>query len=161
MTNNSNEHTESNTSDRPDWDSVWMAASNTIGSRSLCSRAKVGCVIVGPDQSVLSATYNGPPPGLEMSGPCSGWCERAKTGESTADYENCPSNHAEINAIARMAPVVGATAYVNRMCCMTCAKALAAARIGRVVCEKTEIDGHLNKDTVKYLESCGVSISFV
>lgn len=163
MINGSNERTESSTSTetvfiRPTWDRVWMQVADTIAQRSLCSRAQVGCVVVDDDQSVLAASYNGPPPGYTTSGPCKNWCERAKTGPSVS-YDSCPANHAEINAIARMASVSGTTFYINRMCCMTCAKAMASAKVRRVVCKLTDIDGHFDSEKiVEFLNNCGVSV---
>jgi deoxycytidylate deaminase len=135
-----------------------MQVADTIGSRSKCSRAKVGVVVVDQNQSVLAASYNGPPPGLDVDGWCTGWCDRAKSGPSDS-YDNCPANHAEINAITRMPASEGATVYINRMCCFTCAKALASAKVSRVVCKYTDLDGHID-DTkiIEFLTACGVRL---
>src|SRR5690242_17090044 len=123
MTSDLKKPTEWNASLRPSWEITWMSVAEVISHRSQCSKAQVGCVVVDEDQQVLSASYNGPPPGTSFKGPCSGWCRRAVTGESTPDYSNCPSSHAEINAIARMPRTTKATTiYINRMCCFSCAK---------------------------------------
>lgn len=160
MTKDLRKPTESNTLSRPTWKQTWMSVAETIALRSQCSKAQVGCVIVDEDQQVLAASYNGPPPGTNYAGPCSGWCKRAITGESTPDYSNCPSSHAEINAIARMPQTTKPkTIYINRMCCFTCAKAIASASIKNVIYLDTSIDEHLNiNDTVTFLNNAGIYV---
>jgi dCMP deaminase len=86
-----------------------------------------GCVIV-KDRYVLSTGYNGSLPGADH-------CE--DVGCLIVDGHCVRTNHAEMNAICQAArhgvSVDGATAYVTNMPCTTCAKALAAAGIRRVV----------------------------
>jgi len=135
-----------------------------VSERSLCDRAQVGCIVVDEDQNVLASTYNGPPPGFEVSGTCKNWCPRAMgKGEISNDYSNCFSSHAEINGIARMIPTnKKTTAYINRACCNSCAKALAAANVSRVVCLTTDYDGHLNSDdTENFLLQSGVVVDYL
>lgn len=147
---------------RPTWDEVWMDFADTIAKRSKCSRAIVGCVIVDKDQNVLSASYNGPPSSYTAEGPCSSWCPRAQgIGGTSSSYDNCPSVHAEQNGIARVdrSRSVGATAYVTRSCCVTCAKLLAAAGIVRVVHRVDSIDFHRNPTEVEeFLKQCNVQV---
>lgn len=145
---------------RPSWDEVWLSMADNIARRSLCSRAQVGCVIVASDQTVLSASYNGPPPGYEVSGSCVNWCPRAR-GDASLDntYDNCPSAHAEANGVARLdrSRVKGATVYVNRAMCLQCAKLVAAAGVTRVVHRVLEEDMHRDPDGVEqFLWECGV-----
>lgn len=169
MTNDLNEPTASSTSSkkprRPEWNEVWMKMTEVIARRSRCDRAGVGCVIVDEDQNILAAAYNGPAP--EWTTPesenifttCNKWCPRAQgVGGTTPDYSNCPSNHAEINAIARMTPTTKRThAYINRLCCITCAKALAAAGVSMIMCKKTDIDDHIDATAIReYLNACGI-----
>lgn len=137
-----------------------MSVADTISLRSQCSKAQVGCVIVDEDQVVLAASYNGPPPGSSYDGPCSGWCKRAITGIATQDYSNCPSVHAEVNAIARMPRTTKRTTiYINRMCCFSCAKTIASAGISRVVYLEVDIDAHLStSDTAQYLNDANIDI---
>lgn len=165
MTSDSKTHTELSTLGRPSWDDTWINQAEVISQRSLCSRAKVGCAAVDEEQHVLAMTYNGPPPGYEAEGECINWCPRAQgVGAIGNDYSNCPSNHAEMNAVARMPRTPGraVTVYINRLCCSTCAKALAAAGVTRIVCRKTDIDGHLGLETtLTYLSDCGVAVDFM
>lgn len=120
---------------RPTWDDTWMAVADVLARRSLCERAQVGAVIVGADNQVISATYNGPPPGLPVTGLCGVWCERSQSGDTAPSYDSCPSNHAEANAIARSdwSRMYGGTIYVTTFVCMNCAKLIAATGISRVV----------------------------
>lgn len=149
-------------SSRPSWDTVWFGMSELIAQRSLCSRAQVGCVIVAADQTVLSCSYNGPPPGYNVSGTCTSWCPRARGEGSLGNvYDNCPSAHAEANGVARLdrSRVRGATAYVNRSVCLQCAKLLAASGVARVVHRVSAEDVHRDPDGVeRYLQACGLIV---
>jgi dCMP deaminase len=86
-----------------------------------------GCVIV-KDRYVLSTGYNGSLPGLDH-------CEDA--GCLIVDNHCVRTNHAEMNALAQAAKhgvsLDGSTAYVTNLPCTTCAKALIAAGVVRVV----------------------------
>lgn len=146
--------------DRPSWDDVWFQTAEVIATRSLCSRAQVGCIIVASDQTVVSCSYNGPPPAYSVTGSCVNWCERVISNDSSSNYDLCPSSHAEINGIARSdySRLVGATLYCNQSVCMNCAKAIAAAGIIRVV-HRTEGFEYRNPHKVeKFLEACGVTV---
>jgi dCMP deaminase len=130
---------------RPTWDDVYMAFADTIGRKSRCTRDKVGCVIVTADNRVAAACYNGPPPratetgAIPDAGMCIKWCKRAQAAArgDVLDhfYADCPSNHAESNAIARAnwTDIAGGTAYVTSTLCIACAKNIASAGLGRVV----------------------------
>lgn len=156
--------TEDDLSDfsRPSWASVWMTMSDTIGSRSKCCRAQVGCVIVSEDQEVIGAGYNGPAAEYPADGSCSNWCPRGRGEGGTGNvYDNCPSSHAEANCIVRCdySRIRGATAYVSRSSCLTCAKLLASAGIFRLVHRVTEDDLHRDPDGVEeFLRKCGVEV---
>lgn len=147
---------------RPTWDAVWMQVADTIAKRSLCSRAQVGCVIVAEDQSVLAASYNGPPAGYEVSGECNSWCPRAMgIGGTTAAYDNCPTVHAEVNACARASSVrtSSATGYCTNPPCANCCKTLAASGITRMVYRLSEQDRHRNPEaSEEFLRSCGIEV---
>ncbi len=116
--------------------------------RATCPRMHCGCVLV-KDRYVLSTGYNGSLPGLEH-------CE--DVGCLIVDNHCVRTNHAEMNAIAQAArhgvPLNGATAYVTNMPCTTCAKALLAAGIARVVIF-SDYHGSLAE---KFLDESGVPI---
>jgi len=95
--------------------------------RATCPRMHCGCVIV-KERYVLSTGYNGSLPGLDH-------CE--DVGCLVVDGHCVRTNHAEMNALAQAAKhgvsLDGSTAYVTNLPCTTCAKALIAAGIRRVV----------------------------
>lgn len=112
---------------RPSWDQYFLKLAMLASERATCPRMHCGCVIV-KDRYVLSTGYNGSLPGLEH-------CE--DIGCLLVDGHCVRTNHAEMNAIAQAArhgvALDGSTAYVTNMPCTTCAKALLAAGIRRVV----------------------------
>jgi dCMP deaminase len=84
--------------------------------------------VIVKDRYVLSTGYNGSLPGASH-------CE--DVGCLVVDNHCVRTNHAEMNAISQAArhgvSLDGSTAYVTNMPCTTCAKALVAAGIRRVV----------------------------
>ncbi len=147
---------------RPTWDETWLECAHVMSRRSRCSRAQVGAVIVAEDQTVVSASYNGPPSGLDVDGDCSNWCPRAMRGRDLSPtYDDCPAAHAESNAIARadFSRMRGATCYVSTSCCKGCAKMLANAGIARVVFMHEDGRDYRNpEETEKFLEACGIDV---
>jgi dCMP deaminase len=112
---------------RPSWDEYFLKLAMLASERATCPRMHCGCVLV-KDRFVLSTGYNGSLPGQPH-------CEDA--GCLIVDNHCVRTNHAEINALVQAARhgvnVVSATAYITNMSCTTCAKALIAAGIKRVV----------------------------
>jgi dCMP deaminase len=151
---------------RPDWDATWLAAAKVTSLRSLCSGAQVGCVIVSADNRILASGYNGPPAGFEHSNRvCStGWCPRAdlQPSDRSADYEDCPSLHAEANAISvsDYHTRCGGTIYVTSHVCWGCAKLIANSGIKRVVVLTDRVDMHRNPErSYQFLGELGVALS--
>ena len=112
---------------RPGWDQYFLKLAMLASERATCPRMHCGCVLV-KDKHVIATGYNGSIPGDEH-------CE--DVGCMVIDNHCVRTNHAEINALTQAAKrgnaVEGATAYVTNMPCTTCAKALIAAGIKRVV----------------------------
>lgn len=112
---------------RPSWDQYFLKLAMLASERATCPRMHCGCVLV-KDRFVLSTGYNGSLPGQEH-------CE--DIGCLIVDNHCVRTNHAEINALIQATThgvnVKGATAYITNMSCTTCAKALIAAGIKRVV----------------------------
>jgi dCMP deaminase len=136
---------------RPGWDATWMAAAAAIGeTRSLCTRDKVGCVVVDPANRVVATGYNGPARGytLPQERPCIEWCARAFQAQAlldyvlAADYGDCPSLHAEANAlmVGDARDRLGGTLYVTSDVCLSCAKLISNSGIARVVARTTSAD---------------------
>ena len=112
---------------RPSWDEYFLKLAMLASERATCPRMHCGCVFVR-DKFVLATGYNGSLPGLPH-------CE--DVGCLVVDNHCVRTNHAEINALTQAAIhgvlVKGATAYITNMSCTSCAKALIAAGIKRVV----------------------------
>ena len=112
---------------RPNWDQYFLKLAMLASERATCPRMHCGCVLV-MNKNVVATGYNGSIPGDEH-------CE--DVGCLIIDNHCVRTNHAEMNALTQAAkwghPVSGATAYVTNMPCTTCAKALIAAGIQRVV----------------------------
>ncbi len=112
---------------RPTWDEYFLKLAMLASERATCPRMHCGCVLVR-DRFVLATGYNGALPGQPH-------CDEA--GCLIVDNHCVRTNHAEINALVQAAihgiNIKGATAYITNMSCTTCAKALIAAGIKRVV----------------------------
>ncbi len=112
---------------RPSWDEYFMKLAMIASERATCPRMHCGCVLV-KDREVIATGYNGSIPG-------DAHCE--DVGCLVVDNHCVRTNHAEMNAIVQAARkghiIDGGTAYVTNMPCTTCAKALIAAGIHRVV----------------------------
>ena len=114
-------------SKRPSWDEYFLKLAMLASERATCPRMHCGCVLV-KDRFVLATGYNGSLPGPPH-------CE--DEGCLIVDNHCVRTNHAEINAVVQATRhgvnIVGSTAYITNMSCTTCAKALIAAGIKRVV----------------------------
>ncbi len=112
---------------RPSWDEYFLKLAMLASERSTCPRMHCGCVLV-KNRFVLATGYNGSLPGQPH-------CN--DVGCLIVDNHCVRTNHAEINALVQAAihgvSVKGSTAYITNMSCTTCAKALIAAGIVRVV----------------------------
>lgn len=112
---------------RPSWDQYFLKLAMLASERSTCPRMHCGCVLV-KDRFVLATGYNGSLPGHPH-------CE--DVGCLVVDNHCVRTNHAEVNALVQAAihgiSIKGSTAYITNMSCTTCAKALIAAGIVRVV----------------------------
>jgi dCMP deaminase len=112
---------------RPSWDEYFLKLAMLASERATCPRMHCGCVIVR-DRCVLATGYNGSLKGHPH-------CE--DVGCYVINNHCVRTNHAEMNAICQATRhgviLDGATVYVTNMPCSTCAKALIAAGIKRVV----------------------------
>lgn len=165
-----------------DWDEMWMGVALKIAQRSRCDNAKVGCVLISGDNQVVSTGFNGPPPNYwpseqlvedvrragitDITSSCKQWCPRAhkESCDKDSGWMDCPSAHAEINAIARadFSRLVDGTAVVTSGICLGCAKALAAMRIKRVIQLNDGLGGHRSPEVVEwFFANCRIQLSTV
>lgn len=125
---------------RPGWDEYFLDICTAVSARADCRRKKVGALIVSPDHHIISAGYNGAPPG--DPGCLEGACPRGlKTYQEIPEggsYNSgpdtiCISIHAEANAIIRAGTMSkGATIYSTHKPCYGCYKLIASAGIIRI-----------------------------
>ena len=151
------------TLERLEWDDVWMHVARLIGLRSKCVKRSVGAVIVTEDNHPLSVGYNGPPAAFPAKGPCIDWCERAQQERGGLSYQNCPSVHAEINAILFLTERVdGGTFYVSAFPCWDCAKAIANLGVNRIHCpspSSAEIRRRPIGNTLELFKKSGIEVA--
>lgn len=188
-----------------------MDVARVVARRSLCTRDKVGAVVIDTYGKIIGSGYNNPPRNFQHGDrPCTTWCARARpqptagyTGanipgeleihswgivhklhgeekhiedydafmrahggkpvpaERAVDYSDCPSLHAEANALMmsdRSLRLHG-TIYVTSAICMTCAKLIANSGLTDVVVDLTDVPKHRNWETVAtFLESCLITV---
>ncbi len=112
---------------RPTWDEYFLEQARLASSRSSCSRASVGAVIV-IDNSCIATGYNGGVAGLDNC------CD---VGHYLEDDHCIRTVHAEMNAILQCArqghSTSNGTIYVTHYPCLNCMKAIAQAGIKRIV----------------------------
>lgn len=112
-------------------DKVYMSMAESIATLSKARRNKVGCVLVTPENVMLSS-YNGTP---------RGWDNRCEDVHETELFEHLVTKptviHAELNAILHAArqgvSVKGATLYTTLSCCTACSAMIAQAGVERIV----------------------------
>lgn len=164
---------------RPSWDAVWLDVADVVATRSLCDRDQVGSVIVDYRNRIISTGYNGSPEGFVHHGrSCRTWCARAAQHEDVEyeiravdgtivrevpapDYSDCPSLHAEANALMVCDRTVreGGTIYVTSHVCFTCAKLIANSGLERVVVRPRHPATHRDSPTgYVFLERCGIVV---
>lgn len=165
---------------RQSWDQTWMHVAEVIAGRSVCDGRAIGAIVVDSSNRPVSTGYNGPPRGFQRSSDhCSDWCPRQQTrtvtvkkmvarkvveqevtipGPGPSYGLNCPSIHAEANALmfADRRDFEGGTIYVTSACCADCGKLIANSGLKRVVMKLDEVaDAHRKpRETVAFLESC-------
>lgn len=162
---------------RPSWDQTWVSVARSIALRSLCSRDQVGAVIVSATNRIISTGYNGPPAGFDHEDvSCVAWCVRARAGrlierprlpdkqgiKLRVDYSDCPSLHAEANALSVCDRSVreGGKIYITSDVCFACAKLIANSGLAQVMLAGEDRD-HAYRDPTKsyeFLDSCGVTV---
>lgn len=136
-----------------------------IAQRSLCVRDQVGAVIVDANNRIVATGYNGPPTGfVHNNAPCTEWCQRtvnASLGTVFSDYFDCPSNHAEANALSvcDRSARVGGTIYVTSHSCMGCAKLIANSGLTAIYVRPKTLAAHRDPlTTYDFLEKCGINV---
>jgi dCMP deaminase len=153
--------TTTTTRARQTWDETWLRVAEAVARRSLCVRAEVGAVVVGPGNRVVATGYNGPPAGFPHGErACDAFCVRGACGPRGAktDYGDCVSLHAEANALlacGRGARVDG-TIYLTKSACWECAKLVASSGLARVVTR-----GPARTVSHDFMRECGLEVATI
>lgn len=112
------------------WSKHWLKVAQVISEPSKDPSTKVGAVIIGASNEVLSTGYNG-----QCRGADDGVPERLERPEKYFHFE-----HAERNAIYNAArngiKLEGSTIYCTLLPCMDCARAIVQSGIKKVVTQK-------------------------
>ena len=93
-------------------DEYYLGIALAVSKRSTCLKRRYGCVIVKNDE-IIATGYNGSPRGEENC--CDkGICPRMDIPHNSGNYSDCPSVHAEQNAMlsASRKDLIGATMYL-------------------------------------------------
>ena len=113
-----------------EYDKVYMQIAENISSLSYAVNAKVGCIIVSPEQQIISHGWNGMPSGYDNC--CEYYDENLKRLKTKPEVI-----HAESNAILKCTKIgtstKDATLYVTLSPCIDCAKLILQSGIKRVV----------------------------
>lgn len=136
-------------SQRIPWDHYFISQSLVLATRSTCTRAMVGAVIVR-DKRIIAGGYNG-----------------SVSGETHCSDEGCylqdghcvRTVHAEMNALLQCAkfgaPTDGAEIYVTHFPCLSCTKSLIQAGVKRI----NYLNDYRNDSyAIHLLEQSGVAI---
>lgn len=147
---------------RPSWYETRLEMARTIAQRSLCSRSKVGAIITDTTNRIVGEGYNGPPAGFSHGNqPCNIWCKRTSTLTLSPDYTDCPSLHAEANALLESdrSKRAGGTIFITSHVCFGCAKLIANSGLACVVVDSATADEHRNPlASYQFLIQCGISV---
>jgi len=111
----------------PKWDSRWLNLADHVSAWSKDRSTKVGCIVVGEANQILTQGYNGFPRGVNDNLP--------ERHERPLKYRW--TEHAERNAIYNAArtgtSLIGSTLYVPWFPCTDCARGIVQSGIAAVV----------------------------
>lgn len=153
---------------RPSWYDVRLAMAAELAKRSLCVRDRVGAVIVDRHNKLIGEGYNGPPRGFWHGGePCDRWCQRGKlpidaeARKLRDGYVDCPSLHAEANALlmADRSLCAEGTIFVTSHVCYSCAKLIANSGLRSVVVRSADKSHRPVAATLSFLQACRINVT--
>ena len=135
------------------WDDKHLSLSKEIASWSKDRSTKVGAVIVGEDNEIISVGYNGFPRGVDDDVE-----ERHQRPEKYKWAE-----HAERNAIYNFARrfLKGTKIFLPWIPCTDCARAIIQCGISEIITDNIKIPDRWKdnfKTSIKMLEEAGVTI---
>lgn len=137
-------------SKRLDWDSYFMLSALFLASRSTCSRAQVGTLLV-KDKRIIASGYNGSVHGEEH-------CD--DVGHLMVDNHCIRTVHSEVNAVTQCAKfgveTKDSTVYVTHFPCLNCTKTLIQAGVSEIFYLN---DYRVDEYAMKLLTQKGIKLS--
>ena len=134
-----------------EYDIVYMKMAENIATLSYAVKAKVGCIIVSPDQQIISHGWNGMPSGYDNC------CEyiNPENNHLTTKPEVIHSESAAILKCTQIgSSTKDATLYVTLSPCIDCAKLILQAGIKRVVFK----DNYKNSFGINFLKQNNIIV---
>lgn len=111
-------------------DAYFMDLATVASRQSKCLKAHVGAVIIDAQDHVKAIGYNGVPGGF----PHCAVCRRNRATSPTGEVPECPSVHADQNALLQLDNKFTAVAmYTTLYPCLHCAKLIAQTSIKEVL----------------------------
>lgn len=135
---------------RPTWDETSIDLALVMAKRSTCPRARVGAVLLSPQNVVLSTGYNGSPAGQPHC---------TDVGCLLSPQGSCLRTvHAEVNAIIRAGAAItrGCTLYSTVSPCFACANLIVQVNVTRVVYVRRYRVVPDYPDPLEYLRANGI-----
>ncbi|RST72630.1 deoxycytidylate deaminase [Candidatus Aquarickettsia rohweri] len=133
------------------WDEYFMTLAYLVSMKSKDPSTRVGAVIVGKDNEIISTGYNGLPRNVEDK------IDRYVN----KDYKYLSSNHAEENAILNCArngvSSKNCSIYTPWIPCSRCAKSIIQAGISEVIYDENFPGNDVNNQNEVWKQSIEVS----
>lgn len=143
------------------WNQYFRQIANTVKLKSKDINTKIGAVIVGSDNQIVSTGYNSFPRGIDDNNP-----ERQLRPEKYYWFE-----HAERNAIFNAAltgvSTKGCTMYLTcGIPCSDCTRGIISSGIKKIVCERSPTEAFTGiweehtKRSIVMLQEAGVLVEY-
>ena len=140
------------------WDKRYLKIAEEISKWSKDPSTKVGAVIVGDKQQILSQGYNGFPRDFKDS------LERLENRETKYKYTIHAEANAIYNALYNGTSVVDSTIYVHGLpVCIECAKAIIQTGIKRVVYDSLPKENwkQSNEDALNLFKEANIEVKYI
>lgn len=116
------------------WDEYFITIAYAVSMKSKDPSTKVGCVVIGDDNEILSTGYNGFPRGVDDNK-----IDRYK-GIDKYKWIACAERNAIYNAARNGTKLEGSTVYTNLLPCAECSKAMVQTGIKELIYHKNFTD---------------------
>ena len=141
--------------ERPTWEEFWFTLTLFYATRGTCDRLRTACILVGENNRIISAGYNGSLPGGDH-------CD--DVGHFMVDGHCIRTLHAEENALLNAAgDIRGATAYILDSPCIACSKKLISKGVKRILFtrEYKNVEDEGRRFIVEMAQKSGVELRHV